>query len=642
VPVGLIVGSGARHEESEEVKRLVQMAGVGLLMAVALGLHGCGPKTPKVLVLGFDGMDPRLLRQYMDAGELPNLSKLARSGTFLPLATTNPPQSPVAWSTFITGLDPPQHGVFDFVHRDPKTLSPVPSLNAVEKGRSRLLRQGTPFWRYLEKAGVPARLVKLPASFPTVETSGTYLTDMGTPDLEGTYGNYNYYTDAPPRDTPTQAQAGGRRVQIEVRDKVVRASLIGPTHTENGHSQVETAPFQVEIDSQSGAALFEAGEQRALLKPGEWSGWLPITFPSGSGMVMLYLQSLSPHFSLYVSPTNIDPMHPIVPISMPARYASALAQDCGRFYTQGMPEETGALLDGLFSDDEFLAQNAIVVQERKRLFAHELAGFQQGFFFFYVSSSDILAHLYWNTIDPEHPGYRKERAEKYGKIILSAYKLADELVGEAVRAAGSDATVIVISDHGFAPFRRAVNLNLWLRRHGYQAGEPQAHLADLDWSRTTAYAVGFNSLYLNLKGRERNGIVEPGRRQALLKELSGQLMQLRDPKTGQTIIAKIAVLPQPADPALRLRSPDMLVGYKRGYRASWETALGEAGKAEVSDNLQAWSGDHLISPDLVPGVLLANRPPPDDAHPALHDLAPTILKLYGLSSPGELPGRPLW
>lgn len=605
---------------------------------IALLIQSCGAKkAPKVLVLGFDGMDPVLLRQFMDEGIMPNFLKLSQQGGMTSLATTNPPQSPVAWSTFITGVDPAEHGVFDFVHRDPEKLDVIPSLTEVRDGRYAMVREGVPFWRHLEQAGVPARLVKLPACFPPIEKSGTYLTDMGTPDLEGSYGTYSFYTDQPLSE-PLAERIGGRRLQVEVREATVKASLVGPPKPGGGN---ESLPFDVLIDPKSGAALFRAGQEQALLKPGEWSSWLPLKFPSARGMARVYLKSLEPHFALYVTPINIDPLEPAIPISRPAGFAGELAHDCGRFYTQGLPEETDALLDGLFSDDDFLSQNSLVVQEREALLRRELQQFDQGLLFFYLSSTDILSHLYWNTIDPKHPGYTKQRADKYRDIIKSSYQLADRLLGEAVGASGPETTVIALSDHGFAPFRQSVHLNLWLRRHGYQKGEG-AGLAGIDWERTRAYAVGFNSLYLNLQGREAKGVVPTSERVELLRRLARELQEFRDPKSGEIVVESTEILPLPEDAGLRLRSPDLLVGYRRGYRASWETALGGAGTTLLGDNLQAWSGDHLMSPDQVPGVLLCSRPLPAESRPHLRDLAPSILALYGLSPDRSWKGVPLW
>lgn len=615
------------------MRRLVLLAACAATLLGGVACRGLSSRAPRVLVLGFDGMDPGLLRQYMDQGDLPNFRKLADHGTFLPLATTNPPQSPVAWSTFITGLDPEEHGVFDFLHRDPKTLAPIASLNAVKGGEFKLMREGAPFWRRLEQAGIPAKLVKLPAAFPALERSGTYLTDMGTPDLEGTYGYYTYYTEAPP-PAKSAPRTEGRRVRVETREGVIKASLVGP----KVDAITDSVPFEVALDLTRDTALFQVQDQIALLKPGEWSPWLPVRYPHAPGMVRVYLQSLKP-FALYVSPPNADPGDPAFPVSYPERYSQILCQDCGRFYTQGMPEEVGALLDGLFSDEEFLKQNSLVIEERRRLFHTELSRFQEGLFFFYVSSTDILSHLYWNTIDPQHPGYDRARADKYGEVILSSYRLADELLGEALKAVGDD-TVVVLSDHGFAPFRRAFNLNLWLRDNGYQQARGKS-MADIDWASTRAYGVGFNGLYLNLQGRESQGVVAPARRQALLEELRARLLSIRDPASGAPVIVAAEILPQSSDPLLRQQSPDMLVGYARGYRASWETALGDVGSALLTDNLQAWSGDHLMAQNQVPGVLLSNRKI-EAGSPNLRDLAPSLLSIYGLSPDPAWPGRSFW
>lgn len=609
-----------------------------LVAACAVLGPGCSAaKPPKVLVLGFDGMDPILLQQFMDEGVMPNFVQLAQRGGVSRLATTNPPQSPVAWSTFITGVDPAAHGVFDFVHRDAKKLEVIPSLAESQGDHYEMVRDGIPFWRHLENARIPARLVKIPASFPAVEPSGTYLTDMGTPDLEGSYGTYSFYTDEPPPWTLPE-RAGGRRLSVEVREGVVKGSLVGPSQRQGDK---ESLPFEVLLDPKAGAALFRSGDQQALLKPGEWSEWLPVRFSRANGMVRLYLKSLTPHFALYVTPINIDPLNPVIPVSGPAGYAKTLAEDCGRFYTQGLPEETDALLDGFFTDEDFLLQSSLVEKEREALLERELAHFEEGLLFFYLSSTDIMSHLYWNTIDSKHPGYDPERAKTCQKVIKDSYRLADRLLGAAVHASGPETTVIALSDHGFAPFYRSVALNLWLRQKGYQKGEGKS-LQGIDWSRTQVYAVGFNSIYLNLQGREAQGVVAPAEREQLLERLTRELAAFRDPATGESVVATVESLPLPQDPALAARSPDLLVGYRRGYRASWETALGGAGTQLVAENLQAWSGDHLMSPEQVPGVLVSSRAIAPGASPHLRDLAPSILGLYGVNPDPRWKGVALW
>ena len=566
----------------------------------------------------------------MNEGHLPNFRRLSEVGSLQSLGTTDPPQSPVAWSTFITGLEPNFHGIFDFVHRDPKTLRPIPSLTRVEDGASRLLREGIPFWHYLEKAGVPCKLIKIPANFPPEDRTGHYLTDMGTPDLEGTYGTYSFYTDATSVQKQEAVRSGGRRVQLEKREGGFSASFVGANN--------DALPFRVSVDAGSSAALLEIADQRLLLKPGEWSSWIPLEFPSSSGMVRLYLQSLTPTFALYASPVNIDPQNPAVPISEPQDFAQKLSRECGRFYTQGMPEETAGLMDGIFSDTEFLQQNQLVVDERQRLFDNALKHFDQGFLFFYVSSADIISHLYWNATDKNHPGYDPQRAKLFGNEILKSYQLADRFLGQALSSIDSQTTIFALSDHGFAPFYRAVHLNRWLRDQHLQDGEG-ALMADIDWSKTQAYAVGFNSLYLNLQNRESQGIVSTAKRQALLSNLSKKLLALKDPHTGKSVVASVEQVDPGPGQGIDLRSPDLLVGYRRGYRASWETALGDAGPVLFEDNKKAWSGDHLMAPGEVPGVLVCNRKLLGPA--TLKDLAPTFLELYQVPPPGIWNGRSL-
>ncbi len=607
---------------------LILGAVLTLVLAMVIGNRSTSP-VPKVLVLGFDGLDPQLLRRFVSEGHLPNFQRLSETGSLQELATTDPPQSPVAWSTFITGLEPNFHGIFDFVHRDPETMQPIPSLTLIEDGTARLLREGIPFWHYLEEAGVPCHLIKIPANFPPEEPTGHYLTDMGTPDLEGTYGTYSFYTNGPPPQVEV-VRSGGRRVQVEKRNGSFQASFVGPNN--------DALPFRASVNAESTAALLEIADQRVLLKPGEWSAWLPLKFSNSRGIVRLYLQSLNPTFALYASPVNIDPENPVVPISEPSGFARKLALECGRFYTQGMPEETAGLLDGILSDAEFLQQNQLVVGERQLLFDNALRNFDEGFLFFYVSSTDIISHLYWNATDDKHPGYDPDRARLFGEEILKSYKLADRFLGQALSSVDSRTTLFALSDHGFAPFYRSVHLNRWLRDKKHQKGQGSL-MADIDWSRTEAYAVGFNSLYLNLAGREAHGIVSQTKRRVLLESLTKELLKLKDPKTGKPVIATIEQVQAGPQDGVDLRAPDLLIGYHRGYRASWETAVGDAGSVLLEDNKKAWSGDHLMSPGEVPGVLLCNRKLSGPAH--LRDLAPTFLDLYKVRPPNNWPGHSL-
>lgn len=576
-------------------------------------------------MLGVDGADPVILRRMMDQGKLPNFSRLAELGGFQELGTSNPPQSPVAWASFTTGLDPGGHGIFDFIHRDPKTMELKPSLSEVTEGGARLLRQGRPFWAYLTDRGVKATLLKVPANFPPKGLPGKVLAGMGTPDLEGSYGTFSYYTSAP--ETAPPNLSGGRFVQVEERNGVIRANLVGPGDRLLG----------LEVHREKKSALISiTGQSQLILNEGEWSGWVPLDFDGTAGMARFYLKASQPHLKLYVSPINIDPSAPVTPVSSPESFSRHLCRCNGRFYTQGMPEDTKALVHGVFTDKEFLGQSELVQNERKRLFEQSLGEYEDGVFFFYLSTTDIVSHLYWNTIDDKHPGFSEQRAKDYDSAIEQAYIEADNYVGRLLEFHTETTTILVLSDHGFAPFYRNFGLNAWLESEGYLVQGS----GGTDWTQTSAYGVGFNSLYLNLKNRETDGQVSAQERASLLAELETKLAGFEDPKSGRRVINKVYRPEDVYHGELVDQAPDLVLGYSRGYRASWQTVLGKTDGGILSDNLEPWSGDHLIDPELVPGILLCNRALKTEGANLL-DIAPTILARFGVPIPSAMRGRDL-
>jgi hypothetical protein len=311
-------------------------------------------------VLGFDGLDYDLTRQLMAAGRMPAFAKLASGGTFAPLGTTIPPQSPVAWSSFITGLDPGGHGIFDFIHRDPKTMLPFLSTTKTEEGGRtlkigrwqfplsggsvELLRRGQPFWEVLEKRGIETTIIRMPANFPPSGTATRELSGMGTPDVLGTYGTFTFYTSEP-FAFGGRSLSGGTVRAVDVIDGVVQATLEGPNNPFLIQPEKLQSPFSAYIDAERRFVKLVVGEEERLLALGEWSDWLPVEFelmPSQSlqAQARFYLKQLDPYFEIYVSPLNIDPLAPAMPVSTPDDYASELANATGRFYTQGMPEDT--------------------------------------------------------------------------------------------------------------------------------------------------------------------------------------------------------------------------------------------------------------------------------------------------------------
>jgi predicted AlkP superfamily phosphohydrolase/phosphomutase len=645
------------------------IAGVVTLRAINRSPANVSAASNKnLIVLGIDGMDPQLLKQFMDAGRMPNFQTLAQHGSFLPLQTSIPPQSPVAWASIITGLNPGGHGLYDFIHRDPKTMSPFFSMAEVEapkhnlhlgswniplsSGRVKLLRQGKAFWQFLSERGIPVTVVKIPSNFPPVPNKGNTLAGMGTPDLLGGYGTFSFYTDDPVfQPGPV---SGGAIYSVTEQGDRIQAELHGPPNSFRKGSPEVTIPFTVDRDPRTAAAVFTVQEQRFLLREKEWSPWinLDLTFVPGlesiSGMCRFYLKQVRPQFELYVTPLNINPADPALPISTPEDYSEKLARDVGPFYTQGIAEDTKALTSGLLSDGEFLEQARFVFDDQHRIFEHELARYRGGMSFFYFSSLDQIGHMFWRSFDKKFAAYDPEVAARYGKVLEDYYAEMDAILGDTLRKAGPDTTVLVLSDHGFAPYRRSFNLNTWLLENGYLVLQKGASLdgrsifRDADWPKTRAYGVGLNGLYLNLRGREKDGIVNGGAEaNALMNEITAKLLAVRDPETHLPVITRMDLAKDVYSGPATALAPDMIVGYNRGYRVGWDSVLGGVPATLLDDNTEPWSGDHCMDYTLVPGVILSNRKI-IDPKPSLIDVAPTILAQFAIPSSPAMKGQDIF
>lgn len=639
------------------------------LALVALAGSACGdgerqrPTSERgLVVLAIDGMDPQLLRRFMAEGKTPNLKALSERGGFAELGTTFPPQSPVAWSTVVTGHAPDQHGIFDFVHRDQVTLDPYLSTTRVVPGSTLKIgpvvlptssahvegqRAGDTFWQLLEDAEVPATVVKVPANFPPAEShTAESVSGMGTPDLLGTYGTFQLFTSDP--ELAEQAMSGGIVSALDFGDgQRATAPLTGPPNPLDADGDAMTSGLEVVVDRERPVARIQLGGRALVLGVGEWSEWTPVYFDPGvlagevSGMVRIYLAEVRPHVRLYVSPINLDPLSPAMPLSGPPSYSRELAEDIGRYYSQGMPLDTKALIAGALSDDDFLEQAAIVYAERLKLLDRELDRFDGGLLFFYVSSVDQLCHVYYRSMDPDAPAHD----QRYAHVIPDIYERVDALVGDVIERVGPDVDVMVISDHGFSPYRRKVHLNTWLATRGYLAVHDAADavgegaLGHIDWERTQAYALGLNQLFVNLQGREAHGSLSPERRELVLRRLTRELLAWRDLETGERVVTDVQ---RPESGTFPDRAPDLIIGFNREYRSSDESALGEVGDEVIEDNTGKWSGDHCMHPVHVPGVILGTFPITVE-EPSLYDIAPTILDYFSVSgADSSLPGAPVY
>lgn len=587
-------------------------------------------------------MDPNFVERHWNS--LPNLARLRDQGHFGRLGTTTPPQSPVAWSTFITGLEPAEHGMFDFVHRDPKTLQPFSSMSRTEEPRWTLplgpyllplsasrvvsLRHGTPFWQLLYEHGIPVSVLRMPTNYPPV-AAGRGLSGMGTPDLRGTLGTFSFYTDDP--EELSRSVAGGRIIKVSLERGHGVLQVEGPPNALRKDHAFASANLLVDVDPDYPVARLQIGGDVAVIREGEWSQWMVADFPliphlsSVSGMFRVFAKQLHPRLELYVSAINIDPVSPALPIAAPSDWGRTITREIGPFFTMGIPEDTSALRQHVFTLPEFRAQTRLVFEDERRLLRYSLRHFTGGLLFFYFSSIDQNSHMLWGRHESE---------------LLEVYRGVDECIGE-VRTRFPATELIVLSDHGFTTFDRAVHLNSWLTHRGFLTlnRPPGAgtSLGSVDWSSTEAYAIGLNGLYINRKGREQHGIVASGEQsRGILANLREQLLAWRDPVNGRQVVQAVyAVKPTAQTAAV---APDLIVGYSPGYRASWQTGLGETPAEEIEDNTDAWIGDHCMNPAAIPGVLFTSRR--INAHdPRILDVTASILKFFNLPQPPGASGH---
>jgi predicted AlkP superfamily phosphohydrolase/phosphomutase len=618
----------------------------------------------RAVILGFDGMDPELAERFINQGKLSNLAKLSVQGTFRKLRTTFPPISPVAWSTFMTGVNPGKHNIYDFLARDLNSY--LPFLSSAEiRGPKRMLkigkytvplgkpqikamRHGTPFWHWLGKAGIFCSVIRVPATFPPEKFPGVLLSGMCVPDLKGSQGTFCLCTTRAGGD---KFREGGVRVPVTSNGSAYRSYIPGPENPLAGASGGELrVDFEIRPDVSKSQARIQVGSESFTLNVGEYSEWVPVKFKAGlgfsaRGICRFYLKEISPEVEVYVTPVNIDPGRPDLPISHPVTYSIYLAKLFGPYATLGLAEDTWALNEEVLDDQAFLAQCYANHEDREQMFFDALEKTQQGLCVCVFDTTDRVQHMFWRYLEDDHPAARRVPKEQRPNVIEDLYGRMDALIGRVMQQIDKHTLLLVVSDHGFKSFARCVNLNAWLHKNGYLAlksgkSESGDWFEDVDWSRTRAYTMGLNGLYLNLKGREREGVVAPGdEAEALKEELRQKLHCLIDPASGRAGITGVfdcdAVYAGPyVDNA-----PDLIVGYGDGFRASWDSVMGKVTSQIFEDNLKAWSGDHCIDPRLVPGVLFSNRKIVEEK-PAIVDVAPTILKLFGLGLPSYLDGKP--
>jgi predicted AlkP superfamily phosphohydrolase/phosphomutase len=617
----------------------------------------------RVVVLGLDGLDHGLTQKMLGEGKLPHLEALSKQGCFKALGSTVPPISPVAWSSFQTGVNPGKHNIFDFLTPDPQTYRA--KLSSVEirpprrmlrignwqipLGRAdiRLLRKSKPFWNILGEHGIFNCIIRVPITFPPEKLRGVQLSAMCVPDLRGTQGMFSYFTTRP---QIVGERTGGEVHVVTRKGQTVRGEMIGPQNPFRTDPCVLKVPFTVTIKDANSAVLKIDGTRHELHKD-QYTDWITMGFKAAPGIKLhgvtkFVLLGTDPHFDLYAMPVNIDPEKPVMPIGYPSVYPIYLSKRQGPYATLGLAEDTWALNEQVLDDELFLRQCEDIDKEREAMFFDSLDKVPRGLCVCVFDGTDRLQHMFWRYLDKEHPARAEGLQDKLGNVIENLYRRMDDLVGRTMaRCRGTDTLLMVLSDHGFNTFRRGIDLNRWLEENGYLKVQDdrrhEEHLAGVDWSQTRAFAIGLTGIFLNIKDKYAQGIVNPGAEaDRLREEIAQRLAELEDPQNGESAIRRVYQAPKFYRGPYKDQAPDLVVGYERGYRVSWEAAIGKTTREIFHDNTKAWSGDHCVDPTVVPGVLFCNQPI-EAEHPRLMDIGPTILQTFGVRVPDYMDGKGL-
>jgi predicted AlkP superfamily phosphohydrolase/phosphomutase len=663
--------------------------------------HPATPERPKLVVLGFDGMDPALLDLYLKRGEMPAFSRLIKTGTLSPLGTTASPESPTSWASFATGVNPGKHNIYDFLVRNLETYAPDLGIVKVQpptflfdwlplsRPKVTSLRGGTSFWVTAGQAGVRTSVLTVPVTFPVEDVpNGEMLAGLPSPDVRGTVGSYSYWATDLSRYEEGDSEMAGKLKRLTFDNGVAHTQLIGPPNpivktkvkeifakpnltdadrTAVGELEAKedvTLPLDVTWTRGQNQATFTLPGQSFTLKAGEWSKWVNVDFEINffikiHGMLVFYLEQADNELKLYASPINFRPDAPPIPLSSPSSLSADLYKRLGPYRTLGWAEATNPLREKRIDEQAFMDDLFRAFDDRASVILDRLSQADWDLLVGVIESTDRVQHMMFRLLDPSHPAYDAALAEKFGDSIERVYKRADQFVGQVIDIVPPGTTIMIVSDHGFHSWRKAVNLNTWLVEQGYmvlKGGQESKDkkLQDLfgggqffeavDWSKTKAYSMGLGQIYFNLRGREAQGIVSPGPEYgALSDELKEKLLTaLVDPDTGQHILRNVYKRDDVFSGDYLGNAPDLQLGFEDGYRVSWQTTLGTVGKGIVYPNTEKWSGDHCgFDYQTTSGILVSSKPI-TATNPRIMDIAPTVLKFLGVTIPGTIDGKPIF
>ena len=366
---------------------------------------------------------------------------------------------------------------------------------------------------------------------------------------------------------------------------------------------------------------------------------------------------MGPHLKLYLQAINFDPQEPVLPITDPPGWSRELHRLVGNWKTLGWAMDTWALDEGVTTEKEYAEDRDFFVTKFERLMDHFVGDPDDRLFVQVFYYTDRDGHMFWRFLDEENPAFDPDKARDWKSFIRESYQRMDQAVGQAMEKLPPDGVLFVISDHGFSSWRHSFNINTWLVRHGFMVLKGQdeglktlddlfvsgSFFQNVDWSRTRAYALGLGCIYINLLGRERDGIVSPGAEyDQVCREIQEQLAAFVDPATGERPVHRVYRRDEMYSDFNPDLIPDLRAANGLNYRVSWQTSLGGAPPDYFEQHSSPWSGDHCsLDPDLVRGILFCSRPLDMEPTPQMHDFVPTLLDLYGQPAAAEMPGRSL-
>ncbi|HMF94534.1 MAG TPA: alkaline phosphatase family protein, partial [Vicinamibacterales bacterium] len=469
----------------------------------------CGPARPpekfkqKLVILGFDGMDPKLVQRWMDDGKLPNIRKLAARGSGVrALGTTHSPESPTAWASFATGVNAGKHNIYDFLVRDTSNYLPdlgmvhfepphfVLNYIPISKPVVESIRGGTSFWVTAGKAGVRSSMLTVPVTFPPEEVpNGELLSGLPLPDIRRTMGTFYYFGTDLSRYEEGNTEFGGILKRLVFDGEVAHTELVGPPNpivkqqlreararppaqltdidkmkiAELEAREDVRLPVTIHWNKAERSATIEVGDNSIHLGEHQWSKWINLDFTINMllrvhGMAQLYLIGAGPELQLYISPVNWKPDNPPAPMSSPASLSADLYERLGPYRTLGWAEATWPLNEDRIDEKTFMDDLYRAFDDRAQVILQRIDAKQWDLIVGVIESTDRVQHMMWRLIDPAHPMYDKALAARFGDAIERVYRKCDDFIGEVVSRIDPGTPVLIVSDHGFHSFRQSVNL----------------------------------------------------------------------------------------------------------------------------------------------------------------------------------------